>query len=280
LLKKAPAFLIIFSAKYFKIMNRSVFLLLTDKDSAISREAFVSIRSGITDSDKAYILFHQKKPEAPAVLGSEPLFMFTYDSLGKLGYIPVARDILPGSNHFPVLQFFLNFPDFQYYWVIEDDVRFNGDWEHLFGYFDSYDHDFISSHFRRFEHEPKWLWWEWLCHPKTDIPIGERIRSFNPIYRISGKALRYLHTALSDNWIGHHEVLIPSLLYHHGFKVLDFGGEGEFVAKGNNNLFYTSAISDLDGQLREGTMRYRPVWENPGSEFNKIYHPVKYRVDQ
>ena len=85
--------------------------------------------------------------------------------------------------------------------------------------------------------------------------MENRIRSFNPIYRISGKALAHIHRALSEKWIGHHEVLLPTLLYHQGFRLLDFGGEGEFVADGGENLFYTSDRSNLSGSLGTGTMR-------------------------
>jgi hypothetical protein len=102
------------------------------------------------------------------------------------------------------------------------------------------------------------------------------VRSFNPIYRLSKNAIKFLHSSLSDFWMGHHEVPLPTILLYNGFSVADFGGNGNFVVKGNENRFYTSGCAtDGEGQLAEGTMRFRPTWEKNGMKENMLYHPVK-----
>ena len=256
--------------------NKIAYLFLTDKGEADRSDTFARIRDAAVDPHESYILFHQKGPGSDPGPTNAPVYIFTNESLLRLGYIPIVMRIIPGSNHFPVLQFFRDHPGFTYYWVIEDDVRFNGKWEYLFDFFNRYEHDLISSHIKRFRDEPDWNWWNSLSHPSKIIRSEKRIRSFNPIYRISGKALGFIHVALSDKWVGHHEVLLPTLLYHGGFTILDFGGDGDFVSAGNRNRFYTSRTPDTKGSLLyEGTMRYRPAWDTPGSGVNKLYHPVK-----
>jgi hypothetical protein len=90
------------------------------------------------------------------------------------------------------------------------------------------------------------------------------VKSFNPIYRISHSALSFIHKSLLNQWCGHHEVLLPTLLYHNHYSMMDFGGRGQFIPSGFKNKFYTS-----------DTLRWRPVFEKAGDKKNKLYHPVK-----
>lgn len=255
--------------------RKNVILFLTDKESDPTIGNFNHLQESTATIGGAYFLFHQKTEFLPVQLKEVKPFAFTYESLTALNYLPISEKLIPGNNHFPVLKFFLTHPQFDFYWVLEDDVRFNGDWGCFFSFFDSTGHDFISSHLRRYRDEPEWAWWRSLWKSDETIPFEQQIRSFNPIYRISRPALRFIHRALSAHWIGHHEVLLPTLLHHNGFKIADFGGNGEFVSAGNENLFYTSEGYDQEGKLMEGTMRFRPVWEKVGTEINKLYHPVK-----
>ncbi len=248
------------------------YLFLTDKDSDTMLDAYSMIRDSVSPPCTARILFHHKTPTITERLSMQDPYLFTNESLLAMNYTPIVMNIIPGSNHFPLLQYFHDFPDYAYYWVIEDDMRFTGDWKYFFDSFNLYDHDLITSHIRWFKHEPWWNWWQSLSHTELDIPLKKRLRSFNPIYRISRRALNFIHRALSQKWMGHHEVLFPTLLYHNQYKLMDFGGKGDFVPRGNKNKFYTW-ISKRGVQV--GTLRYRPVLSVPGNERNKLYHPVK-----
>jgi hypothetical protein len=180
----------------------------------------------------------------------------------------------PGQVHFPLLQFFRDNPDFDYYWLIEYDVRFAGDWRLFFDYFRDKNQDFLTCHIRRHADEPGWRWWSVLHHPHKSIPLSERLGSFNPIYRLSNPSLSFLHQSLSDGWCGHFEVLLPTLLHHNGFTLMDIGGKGTFTPPSMEDNFYT-AQRNSDGALECGTMRYRPSFWRAGQEKNKLYHPVK-----
>ncbi|HKJ40818.1 MAG TPA: hypothetical protein VKA27_01945, partial [Sunxiuqinia sp.] len=147
--------------------------------------------------------------------------------------------------------------DYDYYWCVEDDVRFSGDWRVLFKAFESIDSDFISSYIRTSNQEPHWPWWHALANPYQVIDFKDRVKSFNPIYRISKAALSFIHDALLSGWCGHHEILFPTLLFEAGFDVADFGGTGKFVRKGFENKFYFEQISKGS---TTGTFRWRPVF--------------------
>jgi hypothetical protein len=177
--------------------------------------------------------------------------------------------------HFFILHFYLCHPEYDYYWIIEFDVRYTGEWGSLLNSFGAFDHDLITSHIRRITEEPDMFWWTSFQHPSKTIERANYVRSFNVIYRISNRALSFIHHAQQDGWKGHQEVLIPTLLDTSGYTLLDFGGNGEFALPHLRNRFYTS------GSTRDGvenpfcTMRWRPSRRRAGIHRNKIYHPVK-----
>jgi hypothetical protein len=193
-----------------------------------------------------------------------PQYVVTHKSLAGLPYKSLYEEIVPGSAHFPLMLFFVDHPNYNYYWIIEGDVRFSGNWRTFFDAFSTFDDDFLASHVGNYYTDPSWYWWSHLWHPGRRIPLGCRIRSFNPIYRISRRALQYLHKSQCQGWCGHFEVLIPTLLDRGGFKLGDFGGTGPFVAAGGENRFYT-----------EHTLRHRPIFPVIGERKNTLYHPVK-----
>lgn len=255
---------------------KNVFLFLTDKSTENIVSAFHQLATATRETGDAYILFHQKEELLPASITSNKHYVFSYDTLAALDYIAISEEMIPGSNHFPVMQFFQERGEYDYYWVIEDDVRFSGDWAIFFEAFKDADQDFLSSHLRTYEEEKHWFWWRAWGHPDHPIPREQYIRSFNPIYRLSRQGLSFIQRCLSDGWYGHHEVLIPTLLHLNQYKIADFGGTGQFVPDQHENRFYTPCIERWDGYISgESTMRYRPCWEQVGDLSNKLYHPVK-----
>lgn len=165
-----------------------------------------------------------------------------------------------------------DYPHYDYYWNIEYDVIFSGKWEELFENFNCRETDFIASHIERYPQHPAWYWWNSLHLAEISLSSEQLIRSFNPIYRISNKALKLLDTVLKgrENW-GHHEVLVPTVLSYYGLTLLDFGGRGEFVLPGFEERFYLMANKGYPGSLRDVPV----IDEDEMSVENKIYHPVK-----
>jgi len=240
-------------------------LFLTHQSTRSIMDEFRRISGSSMDIATSYILLHTHNKSRYGKKNG--VIRFTYGDLSKLGYTSMAASIIPGSAHFPLLYFFLTHPQFKYYWVVEHDVRFSGDWRMFFDAFRESKADLLASHVRAFHEEPQWYWWRHLSHPDTIIPPAQLLHSFHPIYRLSNAALRYLHHCHRDQWCGHFEVLIPTLLHHGGFDIEDFGGSGRFTAPGNRNRFYTEGPA--------GTLRWRPAFSEIGTEQCKLYHPVK-----
>ena len=236
-------------------------LYLTNKSNEWTLSAFHALEQSLQGMADVYFAYHQQGDVLPVSLQNiENLFVFTSDVLNELGYTPIEKGkLVPGSNHFPLLKFF---KDYDYYWLVEDDVRFSGEWKDFFGSFASCTSDFLSSVIETKAENPTWYWWTSLKTGNEVIAEEKLLKSFNPIYRLSSQALACIDAHLRIGWMGHYEVLLPTLLYNKGFLLEDFGGEGTFVRPGNNARFYDDT-----------SMRIAPVL--PDDRKNYLFHPAK-----
>ena len=239
-------------------------LYLTTKSNEWTLSSFHALEQSLQGKADVYFAYHQQGDVLPVSLQNiENLFVFTSDVLNELGYTPIEKGkLVPGSNHFPLLKFFKENQCYDYYWLVEDDVRFSGDWKDFFDSFASSTSDFLSSVIETKAENPTWYWWTSLKTGNEVIAEEKLLKSFNPIYRLSSLALVCIDAHLRIGWMGHYEVLLPTLLYNKGFLLEDFGGEGTFVRPENNAKFYDDT-----------SMRIAPVL--PDDRKNYLFHPVK-----
>jgi len=220
------------------------------------------------------LLIHEKAEALQEDIVKKNPFIYDDSILPSLSYKSTQ---LKGGNHFPLLMFYLQNNNHDYYWYIEDDVYYNAPWEHFFNFFtdNNISSDFITCNIKDYESEPDWQGWDTLSHPEYVVRNQSKIRSFNPIFRISNRALNFFHQALSNGWSGHDEVLLPTLLKENGFLINDFGGEGQYVLPGCINRFYRSDTTNLFGSLVEGTVRFKSPIGKEKIKQHLLYHPVK-----
>jgi len=180
-----------------------------------------------------------------------------------------------GHTDLIALHFFRKNPEYAYYWFIEYDVRFSGEWCTFFTAFQDSDADLLSTSIRRASNDPNWMHWPSLHPPEGVGPLAtnELLCSFMPIYRVSHRALQLIDQAYRDGWTGHCEAVWPTVLHRSGYRLEDIGGDGEFVRPGNINRFYTNTPSDRE--LAPGSLVFRPVRWMTGSGRNRLWHPVK-----
>ena len=255
-----------------------VILLATHQINYFIISQYYSIQKGIDYDTDLFLLLESDERSKPLIPSNIMYYLFSKETLKSLRYTPILETIIPGSNHFPVFQFFKDHPYYTYYWNIEYDVYFHGNWDVFFKKFESTNADFISSHVEAYNSRPDWGWWSSLSLKTVSIEMTNWIKSFNPIYRISNTALRSLDALLRAGNSGHHEVLIATLLSNAGFLLMDFGGCGVFTPESIKNMFYQS-YSGIDDFYSYSTMRYRPVFRpeylQKIVEDNRLYHPVK-----
>ena len=247
---------------------REEILFLTHKKSRQVEHAIRELRDQMGNRDLTII----SQSQLFDIDGTE-LFLFEESLMHEMDFPTLERSLVPDHAHFPVFEYISQHKGTaDYYWVIEYDVRFTGEWSVLFDHFATSDADFISTNIRYYHEIPDWGWWG-ISHPEKTIKSEDRIRSFNPIYRISKEAVKFLEGAFKSGWKGHNETTFPTLLYHNGYQLLDCGGNGDFAVQRNN--FYISR-NTRRGELFTGTMRYRPAMKAEGLRKNMLYHPVKH----
>lgn len=253
--------------------KKQVLLFLTHSLEPQILKSFQVISQAFKSFGDTAILYHSNKPFKPIdELNNYKIHAFSDETLFQSGYNLLTNKIVPGSGHVPVLDFYKKYPGYSYYWLVENDVRFSGSWSDFFARFSQYPHDLITTHIRLHREEPFWAWWG-LDSPDV-IPLENRLRSFNTIYRLSAEAAAFLSVYLLNGCKGHYEMLLPTLMYNKGFSVMDFGGNGQFVPKELINKYYIST-DKKNKNLNSGTMRHRPPFLVYGFRKNKLYHPVK-----
>lgn len=258
-------------------MNKNqVYLFLTHVYSKDIVKEFKKLQRATEAMGTCFLLYQQK----PGVsidrrLLKLPHYILTDQDLTRLSDAPYFSDSPACFKPDRSLMAFSREHKYDYYWLIEYDVRFSGDWEYFFRYFSASTEDFLTSHIRRYAQEPDWSFWK-LDDFDRKIDLAKALRSFNPIFRISYPALEYIYQMYLKGWTGIYEALIPTLLFQGNFTLRDFGGTGDFVLPQDINRFYldSSSCTLLDGT----TMRYRPPHASlSGYPKNKLIHPVKPR---
>lgn len=250
-------------------MKKSIYLFACHEMNRGIKQRFNKIKNAVTPKDEAMILFHQKEEHLPEIIQSSPHTSFSYNDISKLGYPMLKETLVPGSTHYPLLNFYRENPEYEYYWFIEYDVVYTGNWRNFFDYWDACNADFLTCHIKKQPSKPQWAWWD-LEHPEETIELEKRVSSFNTIYRLSNEAIAFIDQKHREYWRGHEEVLIATLLHNNGFSLRDFGGSGKFVLPDDLNKFYIDGAANKDK-----SMRWRPSFERPGRGKNKLYHPVK-----
>ncbi len=206
---------------------------------------------------------------------SDETSFFDYDRLRSGALRVIGDQLVPGNVHLALLDFFRNHPAFEYYWFVEYDVVFTGDWAALFGAVKDDRADLLAAHLRNGAEEPAWPWWKTLDLPGCPLSQSDRIRAFFPVHRISQKGLQTVEKFVKQGWSGHYEGLIPCAIHTASLSISDFGGDSRWTPKDRRFRFYSSFSSDAGGSLNAGTHRHRPPHQFLRLRRNMVFHPVK-----
>jgi len=244
--------------------KKEVILLLSNKSDESVIQNFKDICKATKNFADCIFVYHHQEIQIPECIKELNHYIFTDQIFDEVPYIPLVKgSIIPGCDHFPYLKFYLDFPDCDFYWNIEDDVRFRGDWGVFFDTFRDNHSDFLSTYINTYYEEPDWPWWNAFGHTGNEyIELQDRMKSFNPIRRLSNRAMATLHKYMSNGWYGHQEVLMPTLFKKEGYTLTDIGGHGPFVPAGFEDKFYN-----------DDSMSHLPV--EFGDKQNFLYHPIK-----
>jgi hypothetical protein len=243
---------------------------------------FIKLRDELDSSADVYLLLDESNAEvtenwrkALGANSAKQIFSFTLNSLLLLGFPTFkANTLVPGSAHFPVL-LFAQEKTYTYYWIVEYDVQFMGNWKELLDNFNEQPHDLLCSHITIFPDIPNWPWWRSLEIPKRlygqiNLSAKTFLKGFFPIYRISKAGIMCVLEAHRNGWTGHYETLVPSALSNSGLLVEDFNSLGRFYSPGG--------IAQGEGALPLSSLRWQPnirLSELTDHDTKLLFHPIK-----
>ena len=251
-------------------MKKNAFILLTHVWNKAVEFKFKRISSELTDNCDCYLVFDTSNNDSAINLNSRIVYKFTPDEIeSRLGYdCYVKGTITPGSGIFPVIAFSRN-NNYLYYWVIEYDFEFTGDYKLLINSLINKKVDLAACHFYSYSEQPSWMWWKTIKY-HDDPLIGVRqpmYRALLPIYRISNTALKILDSQYLDGFRGHCEGLIPTLLKLNNLLILDFKDFTSFYNCNHSSLISSSTIRATP------TIDMSVLKDN--FKENTFYHPIK-----
>jgi len=195
----------------------------------------------------------------------------------KAIFVDWAKPI--GDNDLPVLAFYREQPGYDFYWVVEYDVRYTGHWGTLFAELRSSGADYLGTTIQDYDENPRWVWWHTLVNVRPSLL--ERVRCFSPFARLSNAALAVIDQWYRDGGAGHYELTWPSVCKTKGLIIEDIGGSGRYTPERWQGHHYSNA--PLHPALSPGTFVWRPAFREDALPTESLkhggrpmlWHPIK-----
>jgi len=112
-----------------------------------------------------------------------------------------------------------------------------------------------------------------LRSPNGDLTPSQSWLVFLTFFRISGAALDTIDRYYLEGWAGHSENMWATILKHAGMPVVDFGGDGKYVAEEDRNQRYFGLPND--GFEKNGSFGTMDIRLRAGRRKDVLWHPIK-----
>jgi hypothetical protein len=254
-------------------------LFLAHQWSEAIGQRFLRLRREIGPSADCFVRLHDHRLDVlqrwtdfvHAIGAPEALVPFDAGELpAQLGLCYFSDRRIMGNTHFPLLQFARS-AAYRYYWQVESDVEYRGNWLSFISSYTDCDAPLLASHVYRYHERPTWTWWLSLsAPPAAALKQSELCKAFFPVFRISNDAIEAVEQAHRSGWLGHFEALVPTAVVRAGLRVQDLA---------SINPCYVGPSQDPCTLEPLSTLRWRPKVSR--DEFEQrgdaptIFHPVK-----
>lgn len=261
---------------------REAILYRTHIENPMIRREIDRLRSEVADCDH-FAIGYLKGAEAGLVLPDRTHRMYRRGDLADLPYpnkaifVDWARPV--GDNDLPVLAFYREQPGYDFYWIVEYDVRYTGHWGTLLSELRSSDADYLGTTIQDYDENPRWVWWRTLVNAPTGAL--QRVRCFSPFCRLSNRGLSAIDQWYREGGAGHYEMTWTSICKTKGLRIEDIGGHGRYTPERWQGQHYSN--TPLQPTLSPGTFVFRPDFRDDLVAMHglkrgggpKLWHPVK-----
>jgi hypothetical protein len=258
---------------------REVVLYYSHVGGPSVRREVARLRSELGDEYDVIVIGYCRQPHALAGLGLVPTRAYSAADLSALPYREKLRrftgESYLGYADLVPLRFFQEQPDCRWYWLIENDLRFCGNWAELFRELSASDADLLGTTVQSYADNPGWAFWDSLRTGGAEVPPERRVKSFVPLGRFSRRLFEACDARYRCGWSGHSEVLWATIASEAGFRIEDIGGSGRFTPPARRGRFYYNNANDWS--MFPGTCVYRPCFAERDLERfpGWLWHPVK-----
>jgi hypothetical protein len=249
-------------------VNKRCIGFLTHRFDAEIQARFEKLLSDCHPAYDVYIVAEKGCPVPESCLGRAHLFDFP--QLRQRARSVIGEGLYPGNHHLRNLDFFDAHPGYDFYWGIEYDVAYEGDWGVLLSSLDTDPSDLLGTHVRPAAGAEGWHWLDTLRAGPQASP-DEAIIAFLPIWRMSHRAMLALAERVDAGWEGHFEILIPTALKRAGLSIADIGGRSPWTPRQRRQKHYLA-----DGKVDSlSTIRHLPLFLKTPRVPGILYHPRK-----
>lgn len=170
----------------------------------------------------------------------------------------------------PILAFCELHPEYPHVWRMEYDAYFHGYVETFFDFWRNDHSDLLCPHIST--NLDGWVHGDLFVGPEK-FQHELKTKCLTVVMRLSHRAARLIMKELAK-YLGHHELMLPTLVRALGCTLSDFGADGPFTSRKSQNKFYV-------GGSENSTVRVTKPWtlktilkQTKGNQ-NIWYHPVK-----
>lgn len=252
-------------------MNKQVILFMTCKQNfsdKLKKIIFDPLFNAIKDKYDLFICYNTDCNNISLNIDNVNVFYVHIDDLIRkykkisYGFGPMLNSFF--NNFYMLYEFYEKNPNYEYYWVIEDDVLFNGDWNKMFDTYVNNNDDLICSFYSTELQED--------THPLTEIngllhKIYFTAKNFGiaflPICRLSN---RLINTTLNSKikYNAFQEYQIGTIVNENKFSVTLFDNFNRNI-KYDDNSSYNSISYRIPFTLYKELLTINDI----------IIHPIK-----
>jgi hypothetical protein len=264
-------------------MKREVVLYYSHFCSPAVRREVTRLRNELDSRYEIFAVGYCRSAGALKDIDSVPALAYSADDLVALPYPGKVRQFDPGNffgnADLAPMKFFLDRPDYDYYWIVEYDVRFSGAWSELFADLSSSGADLLCTTMQTWTENPNWAHWGTLGAGGEEVPLERRVKGFMPFSRLSHAMFAACDARYRSGWNGHCEVIWPTIASLASLRLEDIGGNGSFTPDERRGRYYNNTPSEWS--QFPGTFVYRPCFADrnlfgPQCHFTgTLWHPVK-----
>lgn len=174
------------------------------------------------------------------------------------------RNVIWFYAHLRMLNFYIQNPNYEYYWFFDDDVRIDN-WSDFLKSVDDDKSDFISYFIfkkHNVESQPnipiiderttsKHMWFERFPGDTDTLPqdITEYFGSFFPTTRYSNSAMKKLLEINNSGYFGYGEGFVPTILNYFGMSLntlIKSDNTSDLFDNNNNKVYHKNIIIDWE----------------------------------